>query len=373
MKPKLTEKISLWQLFILIFVFEIGSAVVVDIGSEAKQDAWIAILLASGIGIALIIFYVFILKKKEGLNLFEILAFCFGKYIGKLLSLLYIIYFFYIAARVMRDFGELIVSTIFEVTPIEILSITIMLVIIYMLYLGIEVLGRTSEIFLPYVFLFILLVGSFILFTGEMHFNNLRPIMADGFGPIIKGIFPSLMTFPFGELVAFMVIIPYVTQFKNAKKVSIYAVSFTGLMLSFTSVILIATLGAEMKGRATFPLLSAAREISLLHFIERVDLVVVFVVMFGIIVKVSILFFAGLKGLEHVFSIPYRMFIFPMATIVAYISIIISHNFAEHIQEGLKFVPFYLHLPFQYVIPMLITPILLWKTSRKAKKVKSNE
>ncbi|MFC4322791.1 GerAB/ArcD/ProY family transporter [Litchfieldia salsa] len=373
MIPKLTEKISLWQLFILIFVFEMGSAVVVGIGNDAKQDAWIAILLSTGIGIAMIILYNFMLKKREGCNLFEILEFCFGKYVSKVFSILYIIYFFYIASRILRDFGELIVSTIFEITPIEILSITIMLVIVYMLYLGIEVLGRTSEIFLPYVFSFIVLVGFFILFSGEMEFDNLFPIMADGFGPVLKAIFPSLMTFPFGELITFMVIIPYVSNFKYANKVSIFSVAFSGFMLAFTSIILITTLGPEMKTRATFPLLSAAREISLLRFIERVDLVIVFVVMFGIIVKVSIFFFAGLKGLEHVFSIPYRMFIFPIGTIIAFTSITVSHNFAEHIEEGLVFVPFYLHIPFQYIFPMLILPILLWKTRRKDKKVGTDE
>ncbi|WP_078546342.1 GerAB/ArcD/ProY family transporter [Litchfieldia alkalitelluris] len=369
MIPKLTEKISLWQLFILIYVFEIGSSVVVDIGSDAKQDAWIAILLATGIGAVTIVFYHYLLNKKEGKNLFELFEFCFGKYISKVFTFGYIIYFFYIASRVMRDFGELLVSSIFEKTPIEFISITITLVIIYLLYLGIEVLGRTSEIFLPYVFFFLIMVGLFILFSGEIQFENLQPVLAEGIGPVIKAVFPQLMTFPFGEVVAFMTIIPYVSSFKHAKKVSVVAILFSGLMLTYTTIVLITTLGAEMKARATFPLLSAAREISLLKFIERVDLIVVFVVMFGIIVKVSVYFFAGLKGLEHLFSIPYRAFIFPMGTIIAFISIAISHNFAEHIEEGLVFVPYYLHLPFQYFIPLLLLPFLLWKTRQKNKKV----
>ena len=70
MYVKLTEKISLAQLFILIFIFELGSATVVGIGTEAKQDAWIAVLIASFIGVGLISFYYFLLSKKEGKNLF---------------------------------------------------------------------------------------------------------------------------------------------------------------------------------------------------------------------------------------------------------------------------------------------------------------
>ncbi len=373
MISNLKENISLWQLFILIFIFEIGSAAIVGIGNDAGQDAWIAVLVATLFGVGIAFFYYFLLSKKKGSNLFEIFEFCFGKVLSKVFIFGYIVYFFYIAARVLRDFGELMVSTIFEKTPIEFISVSMMLAIMYMLYLGLEVLGRTSEIFLPYVVSFILLVGFFILISGEIHFEHLLPILGDGIRPISKAIFPQLLTFPFGELIAFMIIIPHVTKFKLAGKVSMFSIILSGFFLTFSSLVQVTTLGADIKGRANFPLLSAAREISLWNFLERVDLVVVFVVMFGIIVKVSVFFFGGLKGLELIFSLPYRVFIFPMGALIAFVSIAISHNFAEHIEEGLVFVPFYLHLPFQFGIPLLVLPILLWKTKQQPKKVKKSE
>ncbi|MFZ3588746.1 GerAB/ArcD/ProY family transporter [Bacillus sp. DJP31] len=362
MSKALTEKISLWQLFILIFIFEMGSAIIVGIGNDAKQDAWIAVGIASILGIGLFLFYHRLSARIEGKNLFELLEIAFGKWIGKFITFMYVIYFFYIAARVLRDFGELLVSSILPATPIEITVIMVMLIITYVLYLGLEVLGRTSEIFFPYVILFIIGISLGIAFTGEIELENLLPILPEGVSPVLKAVFPTLLTFPFGELIVFTLIMPYVSNAKYVARVGVLAVLAAGGLLVYSSIVQITTLGYQMKNRSNFPLLSAAREISLLDFIERVDLLIVFIMMFGVIIKVAVFTYGGTKGLELIFNRPYRQFIFPLTMLIAYMSIFISEDFAEHLEEGLVFVPLYLHLPFQLGIPLLIFPIIYWKT-----------
>jgi spore germination protein KB len=364
MKNILVEKLSLWQLFILIFIFEIGSAAVVSTGNDANQDAWIAIGLAMFFGMGFALMYYFMLSRLPGKNLFEIFQFCFGKWIGGLLTFLYILYFLYIASRVLRDFCELIVSFIFDQTPIEFISITMVIVIVYMLYLGLEVMGRTSEVFIPYFFSFIIIIGIAVFVSGEMEFENLFPILGDGFKPVMKAVFPQLLTFPFGELIAFTMIIPYTTKFKKSKKITLLAVLLSGVMLIYNAILQITTLGVEARARSNFPLLSSAREISLLEFIERVDLVVVFIVMFGIIIKVSVFFYGALKGLELISNRPYRMYVVPIGTVLSFISVKISDNFAEHIEEGLIVVPLFMHVPFQLLLPLMVLPVLLWKTRK---------
>lgn len=365
---KTIEKISLWQLYIIIICFQVGSAALVGIGNDAKQDAWIAVIIATLIGVVIIRYYVYLLSKLPEKNLFEIFVYCFGNWIGKTIVLLYVIYFFYSSARVLRDFDELLASSIFEYTPIEVISITMMMVIIYMLHHGLEVLGRTSEVFFPYVITFILLIGLGIMLSGGMKLENLQPILGEGIGPIIKAIFPQLVTFPFGEAVAFTLILSYVGTQKGIGKVSIFAVLTSGFLLTYSNVLQIATLGAELKSRANFPLLNASREVSLFELIERVDLIIVFFVMFGIIVKVSIFFYGGLKGLELLTKKPYRSMTFSMGTIIAFVSIMISKNYREHIEEGLKIIPLYIHIPFQFVFPFIVLPFLLWKVKKKQKK-----
>lgn len=365
------ETISLWQLFILMLIFEMGSATVVGIGGEAKQNVWMAISLAGLIGVGYIYVLHFMLGRKKGYNLFALIEFCLGKWVGGAVSFLYIMYFIYISSRVLRDFGELIVSTIFIYSPIEIISITIMLTIVYMLNSGIEVMARTSEIFFPYVFLFTFLVGIFILMSGEIQFENLRPFLDEGIKPVFQAIFPSLLTFPYGELIAFAVVLPLVTKYKKAKGFAMASIILSTSVLVYSSVIQVMTLGHEMKERSNFPLLSAAREISLLDFVERVDIAVVFVVMFGIIVKIGVFFFGALKGLEHISKREYRKYLFPVGSIICLSSIIITDNFAEHIEEGLQIVPYFVHLPFQFALPLLLLVIVLIRTRKKSGKKRS--
>lgn len=360
----LVEKLSLWQLAIMIFSFEIGSAVVLGLGDEANQDAWIAVAIAMVLGAALTAFYIFMLKKAPGKNLFELLQFCFGKLLGNLLGFFYILYFIYMAAMVLRDFLELMTTTIFENTPIEVIAFSMILVIIYMLYLGLEVFGRTTEIFIPYTFSFILFIGLAILFSGEMDFRNLQPVLADGLGPVLKTVFPGIITFPFGEMIAFMVIIPYVSKLEKAGRISIMAVLCSGIVIIYDILIQISALGASLKEKVNFPLLSAAREISLLEFIERVDLIIVFIVMFGILVKASVFFYGGLRGLEVLTKKPYRTMVFPIGMIITYCSIQMAGSYAEYHLEALEILPKYIHPVFQFVIPFLLAPVLFWKTRK---------
>jgi spore germination protein KB len=52
-----TAKVSVIQLFSMMFLFELGSALVVSLGSNAGKDAWFAILLGLCGGMALFFMY----------------------------------------------------------------------------------------------------------------------------------------------------------------------------------------------------------------------------------------------------------------------------------------------------------------------------
>lgn len=358
-------RISTLQVFILIVLFEIGSTIVVNIGTEAKQDAWIAILAASLVGMAILWVYLYILSAYPGSHLFEVIERTMGRWIAYPVAFAFVLYFLYISSRVLRDFLELLVTDTFPNTPIEILAVTFMLVVTYVLYLGIEVLARTSEIFWPYILLFLILISLFLLFSGKFNFTNLRPVLAEGIGPLAQATFPKLITFPYGELVVFTTILCHHKNLRRIQLPAMGAVLLSGLLLSYHSVMKISVLGVDYMSRSAFPLLNVVREISVADFIERLDPFVVFIMMLGIFIKVGLFSYGALRGLEYVTRLPYRPLVFPLMMGVALFSILISSNYIEHIEEGIRFVPMYLHLPFQYVIPMLVMIVLLWKNKLK--------
>ena len=79
-----------------------------------------------------------------------------------------------------------------------------------------------------------------------------------------------------------------------------------------------------------FPLLSAARLVSIGHFLERMDVIVVFIMTLGVITKGSVYIYCGLKGMEYIFRLPYRYFTVPISMLVSCFSILVTVNYGDH-------------------------------------------
>jgi len=144
------ERISTSQLLCLMILYEIGTTILFALGIKAKQDAWIAIIIAMIIGFLLILIYTTIQKAYPNKHLGDIFLSVFGKWVGRVVILLYALYFSYFAATNFWEFGEIIVQLILLRTPLEIVLLLVMIVMLYAAFLGIEVIARTSEIFFPY-------------------------------------------------------------------------------------------------------------------------------------------------------------------------------------------------------------------------------
>ncbi|GKU84449.1 GerAB/ArcD/ProY family transporter [Niallia sp. NCCP-28] len=367
----LTEKLSLIQLLTLIINFLLGSAIVIGVGLEAKRDAWIVVLIGMVIGLLVMLFYFQINYLLPDKNLFEIFEYCFKRPIAICFSALYVTYFIYVSCRVIRDFGELISSAILPLTPTEIVILTLMAVIGYILYMGIEVLGRTSEIFTPYTFAFMGILFIFLYAGGNIQLFNIEPILASKPSVIAHAVIPSVAVFPYGELVAFTVIFSNITDFKYSKLVCLMGVVIASIILATSVFLIIVTLGENTALRSNFPLLSAARLVSIGEFIERIDAIVVFMMMLGILIKSSVFMYGGLKGLEYIFKVPFRYFSIPVTCIISMFSIFISTDFSDHISEGILVSKYLIHLPMEYGIPVFILGILLlkkWKKERSSRK-----
>lgn len=367
----LTEKLSLTQIFTMIINFLLGSSIVVGVGIDAKRDAWLVVLIGMFIGLIIMSFYLYLMSLLPGKNIYQIIEYCFSRKVAVLFALVYLSYFIYISSRVIRDFGELITSAILPATPIEFTILMLMLVIGYILYLGIEVLGRTAEIFSPYMFVFILLLFIFLYAGEKINLTNVQPILSSGIKPILKSAIPSIIAFPYGELIAFTVIFAHIGDFKITRRVCLISVFVASLILLSSVFLIIATLGENTAARANFPLLIAARLVSIGEFLERIDVLVVFIMMLGILIKSSVFLYGGLKGIEYIFKIPYRYFAMPVSCIVAMFSIFITLDFSDHLVEGLNVDLFLLHVPLEFIIPISITSIVLvkkWKKQRNEEK-----
>lgn len=141
-------KISSFQVFTLIYIFILGTTVLFPVGADAKQAAWISILIGLIGGLPLLFMYYYLNKQYPDLLLTEYCKKILGKQIGTMVGIFYVLYFLYGAARDVRDVMELTPLFLYG-TPNWGIGIMLILPILYGLFLGIETISRTSEIFFP--------------------------------------------------------------------------------------------------------------------------------------------------------------------------------------------------------------------------------
>ncbi|MFC6604270.1 GerAB/ArcD/ProY family transporter [Ectobacillus funiculus] len=259
-------KISAIQLFAMMFLFELGSALVVSYGITAKKDAWIATLLGLCGEIVLFFIYYFLFLQYPNLPLTGYARKILGKYVGWIIGLLYVLFLLYDAARDLRDFGDLLLTSTLRKTPLLAINILMVLAICYVLYLGIEVLARTAEVFIV-ILLFIGFTGNVLIFvSGNIVPHNLQPFLKNGWKPILTTAFPLLTFFPFGEIIAFTMLFPYLNRPELAKKVGLFALFSSGISLAWTTSLNIAVLSVEVVERSTFLCYQASQKSILWSF-----------------------------------------------------------------------------------------------------------
>ncbi|WP_432694488.1 GerAB/ArcD/ProY family transporter (plasmid) [Priestia aryabhattai] len=361
-------KISASQLFILMVLFELGTSLLLPVAMEAKQDAWLAILLGMLGSLVLFVIYYKLYSYYPDLLPTEYMQKILGKAIGSVLAFLYISYFIYDVARVLRDIGEMLLTFSYSDTPLFIANALLILVIIYTVQKGIEVVARSGELF--FIFMYVLAVTGFLLIvcSGLIDFKNLQPVLEDGILPVLKVVFIQTLYFPFGEAIVFTMILPYLNNPKKAKVTMLCATGLSGINLTITMLINISVLGVDLTARSQFPLLSTVQSIQVADFLERLDVFFMLALVIGGFSKISVLFYASMIATATLFKIksPSRLS-YPIGLIVLFMSLMISRNFQEHLHEGIGVEMFFLQIPFLTIIPVLLFLVAFFKNRKQQK------
>jgi len=345
-------------------LFGLGSSSVLGLGSSAKQDAWISILLAGVTGIALFVFvYGTIFKTYPDQNFTATIKSIFGKPIGTVITMFYILYFLFISTLVLRDIGELVITYILPGTPILAIQFMAVIVMAYAVYLGIETMGRSAELYIFPVFFFIIFIAVFLLISGAVQFSNLLPIMENGYKPIVQAAYPLVLAFPFGELIVFNMILYHVNKKQTAIKTGALAMGTTMLLITFITIMNITAIGIYLTENSPFPTVKMVRMINVAEFVQRLDSIAVVMFLIGSIAKITVYGYVVNTGLKDLFQKPYNYnkFIIPIFLIILLGSVYFYDSFTQQIYIGLKLVPYYVNFPFEVVLPTLMVVIIYFK------------
>lgn len=355
--------LSKHEIFTLMFTFEVGSTTLFALGINAKQDAWIVILLALLIGLGFAWIYTELQGAFPDKNYVEMIFTILGKRLGIPLALLYVLDCLWHVARNVREFGELTVMTILPKTPMWIIIFLFIAVGVYTLSKGVEVLARASEIIMPIILLFMLIVYVLIYMSGNIDFRNMMPILGNGIKPIIKTL-PSVVMFPFGEIFIFLMYWHYVNEKSAVRKTVMKALFWSGILLCLSLIIDISVLGAKYTSISTIPMVATMKLVNIGDVINRIDAIGIIIIIFGGFFKMCIYLNAIIMILTTVFKIKnYKIVLILFSVFLLWFSIVFEPSYAYHIWM-FPFDTHYFTIIYSNVFPALLLLIYWIKKKR---------
>ena len=369
------EKISSLQLILMIVIarlmFGFSLAFTVSLAPR-NQDGWISELIC-GIIVFIICLPLLILSKKfKGLSPAEYFNIILGKYIGKALGMIYVIYLIVIDILPVIFITDFMKSAVFPETPLYVLVLFMLIPGMYSVYKGIECIGRASIIF--GIIIFTSIIIYFVFNLNNMNVNYFLPVMQESsVGDILLGAIHLGGRFCDGFV--FFMFLPYLSNNnkQSGSKILIYIIIGFVLLNTLVFISYTAVLSPEVSKLYRFPYYVSIQQINLFDFIQRIE----FLSVIGWIIihyfKLATTLLATCYGMASVFNAKnYKIFIMPIGVIV--FSIIVFTDFSKAViyRTFIEVYAVWIISGVTLFIPLLILIIYYVKTCFKKDKLNNN-
>lgn len=346
-------RISGSQLVWLMMGFIFGSSLILTPGETAEHDAWLAVLIGLAEGSVFALVYILLSRRFPGKTLIQINDLVYGPYLGKLLSLSFLWYLLHLASLVLVSFTDFFTALIMPETPTLVFVLLISMVCAYAVRNGVEVISRCSEVLVP-VTVFSLLL-TFLLLVKDMEIKAFQPVLEVPAGRLFWAAH-SAATFPFGETVAFLMIIPFLNKPQKTTASVLTALVSAGFFLLMTIIRNTGVLGVTERAFA-YPSFEAVRLVNIGRFLTRVEILVAINFLTMIFLKIAVLFYGTVLGTAQLLGLrSYRALTLPIGVFIIILSLINFAGVPENFEFAREIYPIYA-LPFQVGIP-LVTLIL---------------
>lgn len=360
-KEKITDK----EAICILIIFITGSILIIGGGGEVENDGWIAAIVATIMAIPMLLIFSRILSLFHGKDLFDILDITLGKIVGKIVAALYIWYIFHLGALVLREFGEFVNTIAMPETPMFLILFCLGIVCIIAAKLGVEVVARICTYFIPLIFFFAVVVE--LLAISQTHLNYIKPILGNGFIPVLKSGF-IVFSFSFAETVTLIGVFNSLKTKNSPFKVCLWALLIAGIILITVTIRNTAILGNSVDD-FYFPSYEAVSMIKVSDFIQRIELSVSFAFIFGVFIRSSICLLVVCKGIGKVFNLKdYRFIVIQIGLLMTYFSYTVYNNIIDMSYWDFKVYPYYA-FPFQVILPIIIWIFAEIKAKKDAKRI----
>jgi spore germination protein KB len=322
-KGRISVRQTVFLLVNLIFATEIEFIPAI-LAKFTGQDAWVSVLVTGVLGVLLGFLVISLSLRFPEKNLVEYAGEILCPWVGRALGIFLGLYLIYLCSLVIREFGDHLVTAVMPTTPLVAFSIIFVLMVVYGVYLGLEVFARVNEIIFP-LFLFVILAGA-LLVVPEMDFRLLEPVLVHPPVSILRGTI-SLFAFYSEGLLVLLLFLPYLRRPEDAQKINLSV----SLLLTVSIVIIViselAVFGPAEVERMLFPTFELVKMIRIGDFLERIESFLLSFWVATVALKVMLLYYAALLSFAQSLNLKdYRPLVLPGALVLVVLSIISFPN-----------------------------------------------
>lgn len=290
-------KVTEIQVFWMITTMDLGMALIMTLTPSlqaASQDAWISIFLAGCITLLVSYLVTKVVLLYPGQTLIEFSPRILGKWLGKIVVVIYLIQWYTIIPIILRQFSDLVELMVLPSTPKQAVILIMVILIIYATYLGgIEGIGRCSEILGPIVLLMVILVLT--LSIGNIEWKRLLPVYVDSrMKEIILGA--AAPASYLGHAVEYVIFAAFLSNPRKGGPYVYWAVITASFFVLISMIMVIITVGVNLSSKMWYPFFEMTRKISLFGFLENFDAIIIVIWIASVFIKLSIYLFIACYG-----------------------------------------------------------------------------
>lgn len=320
-KPKESLLINAFLVMFIIHATQFGlgvAGVQRVIYKEAKQDAWISILLA-GLCIQIIIWIMIkTLKKFKNKDLFQIHTQIYGTFIGKGVNLIYSLYLYSTFVTIILGYTEIVQGWVFMDIPSWIICVFLVFITIQGVSGGIRMVAGVC-------FLSILL-SMWILFflipaIRYAHWDYLFPVMEATPKELLKGMIKTSYTMLGFEIL--FCIYPFIKEKDKTNKYAQFGVGFTTLLVATLMVLATVYFSPDQLLRSIWATLSMYKIVRLPN-LERFEYVAVVLWMLVIAPNLVVYMWAATRGIKSSLGLKQKTSLYILSCITIGISIFLN-------------------------------------------------
>ncbi|MBM6619608.1 GerAB/ArcD/ProY family transporter [Bacillus suaedaesalsae] len=311
-------KISPFQLAIIIANFILTGSLMITgqiITQITKHTTWQVPFFI----LPLLLGLLFIGMGRKG-NLVDVMPSASKSKRSKIFSILMSIFLMSVFIRDVRTFVHYISSNLLPTTPLEIITLILVITLVYISAAGLEVIGRITVI--QFVVLAAIILTLPLTLINELKMSNLLPIFeikeALNLGKSSFILFPWM-----GEVFIVFYLFSNIQDTKGLRKATYYGTAF-GILLYFVLLILnILVLGEKIVRLSSYPNITMIQQINITEFLDRLDLVIVLIWMPCLIAKLALTLYLIQKAIANIRSVESVNIILPLGLLLGVLSIVL--------------------------------------------------